>query len=669
MKRIALISFLWGILSTILFAQSSKDWVVIAEESDVFFPACAANGEVGIGIGKQPLSFGPVILGGAYEKGSSRDVSRILEGINPFGLTMRVNGEVLDSASLTLGMMAIDMKHAVHTTTFNTKGITIIQRMRALRNMPYAFLLEIEVSSENDAEIMFTNQHRHPSHISNFRTEQNIIPCDDLHRAVQRSTGNYSDDRETISTTSIYLCKEGVEQLDAASVKIGVKQGDSRSFALIGVVCTTEQFSDPWNESDRQAIYAVLEGKNRLISAHERRWADLWKGDIVIEGDIQAQQDVRFALYNLYSSIREGSRRSIPPMGLTARGYNGHIFWDSEIWMYPALLVLQPDLARQMLDYRIGHLEKSKQRAFAYGYKGAMYPWESDKWGEESTPTYALSGPQEHHVTADIAIACWNYYCVTGDIDWLRTEGFPVMRETAAFWCDRVEANTDGSFSICNVVGANEYATGVNDNAFTNGSVRRALEYTLAAAKLCGQKEDSQWLSIANGLRIPKFEDGITREHASYDGRMIKQADANLLGYPLGLISSPNSILKDLAYYENRIDPKNGPAMSYSVFSIQYARLGMIEKACELFKKAYEPNLRPPFRVFAETSTSINPYFMTGAGGMLQAVLFGFGGLHITEQGLIQKEFVLPPNWKGLIIKTPGHTYSCPKTEVYIDGI
>ncbi|MEG2180701.1 MAG: glycoside hydrolase family 65 protein, partial [Bacteroidales bacterium] len=231
------------------------------------------------------------------------------------------------------------------------------------------------------------------------------------------------------------------------------------------------------------------------------------------------------------------------------------------------------------------------------------------------------------------------------------------------------EANTDGSFSICNVVGANEYATGVNDNAFTNGSVRRALEYTLAAAKLCGQKEDSQWLSIANGLRIPKFEDGITREHASYDGRMIKQADANLLGYPLGLISSPNSILKDLAYYENRIDPKNGPAMSYSVFSIQYARLGMIEKACELFKKAYEPNLRPPFRVFAETSTSINPYFMTGAGGMLQAVLFGFGGLHITEQGLIQKEFVLPPNWKGLIIKTPGHTYSCPKTEVYIDGI
>lgn len=384
----------------------------------------------------------------------------------------------------------------------------------------------------------------------------------------------------------------------------------------------------------------------------------MWQGDIEIEGDPTAQLDVRFALFNLYGSIRDGSRRSIPPMGLSARGfYNGHIFWDSEIWMYPALLVLRPCLARQMLDYRTNGLDAARRRAYAHGYRGAMFPWEGDDRGEEATPTFALTGPLEHHITADIAIASWNYYCVTQDREWLRREGFPLMREAARFWCDRVTANADGSYSIRNVIGANEYAVGVTDNAFTNGAARRALEYASAAAELCGERPDPQWSAVAAGLRIPHFADGTTREHAGYDGEMIKQADANLLGYPLGIVTGREAQLRDLEYYERRIDPRNGPAMSYSVFAIQYARLGMAEKACEMFRRSYLPNLRPPFGVFAETATSGNPYFMTGAGGMLQAVLFGFGGLEITADGLVQRPSVLPPQWKNLRIKINGKIY------------
>ena len=138
---------------------------------------------------------------------------------------------------------------------------------------------------------------------------------------------------------------------------------------------------------------------------------------------------------------------------------------------------------------------------------------------------------------------------------------------------------------------------------------------------------------------------------------MIKQADANLLGYPLGIVTGREAQLRDLEYYERRIDPRNGPAMSYSVFAIQYARLGMAEKACEMFRRSYLPNLRPPFGVFAETATSGNPYFMTGAGGMLQAVLFGFGGLEITADGLVQRPSVLPPQWQNLRIKINGKIY------------
>ena len=273
------------------------------------------------------------------------------------------------------------------------------------------------------------------------------------------------------------------------------------------------------------------------------------------------------------------------------------------------------------------------------------------------------SGLQSHHTVgslpthAQILTAHVAYYCVTQDREWLRREGFPLMREAARFWCDRVTANADGSYSIRNVIGANEYAVGVTDNAFTNGAARRALEYASAAAELCGERPDPQWSAVAAGLRIPHFADGTTREHAGYDGEMIKQADANLLGYPLGIVTGREAQLRDLEYYERRIDPRNGPAMSYSVFAIQYARLGMAEKACEMFRRSYLPNLRPPFGVFAETATSGNPYFMTGAGGMLQAVLFGFGGLEITADGLVQRPSVLPPQWKNLRIKINGKIY------------
>lgn len=104
---------------------------------------------------------------------------------------------------------------------------------------------------------------------------------------------------------------------------------------------------------------------------------------------------MRFALYNLYASCRAGSRLSIPPMGLSSQGYNGHIFWDAELWMYPPMLLLNEGIARSMVDYRTDRLAAARRRASAYGYRGVMFPWESDWFGEESTPTWAITGPME----------------------------------------------------------------------------------------------------------------------------------------------------------------------------------------------------------------------------------------------------------------------------------
>lgn len=636
------------------------EWVITARDTtSEYYAAAVANGEIGVTVGRELFSLGAVILGGAYESGTEDSVARILEGINPSGLSMSIDDRPTDLSGIRPTIQRIDMRRAVHESRYRLDGVSIVCRVRALRNMPYALMSEVEVTAERDVGMVFSNRHVVPSGFADTLRESRTVVCEDGSRLLlQRTSGSYNAGHDRIVASSTFLCGAGCEQIAPGVVKVALHRGERTSFALVGTVCTTAAFTDPWNESERQVIYAAREGVSRLIEAHDRLWTALWQGDIEIDGDSEAQRNVRFALFNLYGSIREGSRRSIPPMGLSARSfYNGHIFWDSEIWMYPALLVLHPELARQMLDYRVDGLDAARRRAYVHGFRGAMFPWEGDDRGEEATPTFALTGPLEHHITADIAIACWNYYCVTGDRSWLIRDGYPLMQETARFWCDRVSRNDDGSYSIHNVIGANEYAVGVTDNAFTNGAARRALEYAAAAAEVCGERPDPRWKEIAAGLRILRFPDGVTREHATYGGERIKQADVNLLGYPLGIVTERAALLRDLSYYESRIDPHNGPAMSWSVFAVQYARLGMVSEAETMFRRAYLPNLRPPFGTFAETATSGNPYFMTGAGGMLQAVLFGFGGLEITSAGLVQRSSVLPSSWKSLTVRANGKTY------------
>jgi trehalose/maltose hydrolase-like predicted phosphorylase len=140
----------------------------------------------------------------------------------------------------------------------------------------------------------------------------------------------------------------------------------------------------------------------------------------------------------------------------------------------------------------------------------------------------------------------------------------------------------------------------------------------------------------------------VTREHETYKGESIKQVDVNLLAYPLHEITDATAIKKDLEYYESRVG--HGPAMTHAIFSILYARLGNGDKAFEIFKNGYQPNQLPPFGVLAEEAGGSNPYFATGAGGLLQALLNGFGGLEITPRGIIQVKSKLPARWKSLTL-------------------
>lgn len=662
--RIHALCFILGIIlsATSIRAEEERLWQLHAVDIQApYAPAPMANGCIGILPQKEPFAVEHVMLNHVFDAASPHIVSRVMRGINPFCLSMKIDKIKVDTSNISDWQQTIDMRRAVHQTSFHTlEKADVSYELCALRNLPYAGLIRVTVQACKDMLLEVRSGMGIPDDYSQSSIRYREMEADGnrMYMLESDATSRFGY-RRVASTSSFLFNGEQIKPIyDEATrelfFSIQLKKGETFCISLVGSVCSSRDFFDPYNEAERQVIYAVHEGEEALMQAHYRLWDELWQGDIRIEGDDDAQRIVRFALFNLYSSCRGGSRLSIPPMGLSLQGYNGHIFWDTELWMYPPMLLLNQDIARSMLDYRFDRLPAARKKALAYGYRGAMFPWESDDSGEEATPTHALTGPFEHHITADIGIACWNYYCVTRDMRWLQREGYPLLKEIADFWASRVTRNQDGSYSIHNVTGADEYANGVTDNAFTNGAASLALKYACQAAEICGEKVPEIWREIGENIRVLQFENGVTREHSTYKGEMIKQADANLLAYPLGLITDEYRQRQDLEYYAERIDQKDGPAMSYSVYCVQYARMGEADKAYEMFRRCYEPNLRKPFGVISETPTSNNPYFMTGAGGLLQAVLNGFCGLQITDEGIVQLPSALPSHWKRVTVTGVG---------------
>ncbi|MFI0491052.1 glycosyl hydrolase family 95 catalytic domain-containing protein [Flavobacterium sp.] len=642
-------------ISLITFGQTKSDeWHLVANSRENYFGVAMANGQIGIVTDDTPLKTKEIILNGVYEGSPENGISRIVRGIEFLNLHLTINNQEIKSDNISNWGQVISMKEGISTTSFSFKDLANINySILANRAVPYSAMAIVEITPLKDIEIGANNYMIVPDELKDAKSQFRVLKDNQFMMPVFGTTAKTLNGKYTVSASTTFLFDGQNEALKQSGKEVGftkkLVKGQKYRFAIAGGICTSKDITDPLNESERQPIYALQQGIDNLVTRHKQAWAELWNtGDIQIEGDLDAQQRVRFALYNLYSYIRPETRQSVSPMGLSSQGYNGHVFWDAELWMYPTLLALQPEMAKSCLDYRSDRLQKAKQKATIYGYKGAMFPWESDDTGEEATPTWALTGIFEQHITADIAIAFWNYYALTQDKTWLRSE-FKVLKEIADFWVSRVVKNQDGSYSILNVVGADEYAQHVDDNSFTNGSAIEALKNTIKAATILNEPIDPKWIAVSEKIVIHRVN-GITQDYKGYNGQTIKQADANLLAYPLHIITDKAQIEKDLAYYTEKIDKKDGPAMASGVLSVLYSRLGDKDKAYAYFVKSYLPNSRPPFGVFSESANSSNPYFATGAGAMLQAVIYGFGGVEQTDNGLKYNKGLLPKKWKSLKI-------------------
>lgn len=405
--------------------------------------------------------------------------------------------------------------------------------------------------------------------------------------------------------------------------------------------------------------FAKKIGYDKLLSDHKKYWTNQWKSDIVIDGDPAAQQAIHAMMFYLLSS--GDSLHSIPPTGLSSGAWRGHIFWDADVWMFPALLLQHPDSAGGIVFYRYVTSTEAAENARKRGLKGTEFAWESAQTGRE---TIGKPFSEERHVTADAVSAATTWVTAIKSsqlsrIDWVEKQLLP---QTADYWVSRSTYNkAKDRYEILNVVSPDEDADIVNNSAYTNAAARRNIELAIAAARKTGRPVPPKWVEVAKKMFIPF--DAKNKRFFEYDGykdQVTKQADTELLIYPLCYPMSDEVKKNTFDFYKTKTNPR-GPAMTSSIHAIIAAELGRPQEAYDHFAESYTDFLRGPFLIFNEkrSKTLDNACFVTGCGGSIQSVLYGFAGLRIGNNPggfakLLPDLYIkpcLPPKWKKLQIK------------------
>ncbi|MDZ8088600.1 MAG: beta-phosphoglucomutase [Nostoc sp. DedQUE12b] len=458
-----------------------------------------------------------------------------------------------------------------------------------------------------------------------------------------------------------------------------------------------------------QEKLAHLPDYETLLKANEQAWDEVWQqSDILIEGDSTATFAVRYNLFQLLiAAPRDDDKVSIPAKTLSGFGYRGHIFWDTEIFMQPLFLFTQPAIARNLLSYRWHTLPGARRKAAHYRYKGAMFAWESADTGDEVTPRWAIGSDfygedvriwcrdREIHINADIPYAVWNYWQATGDDDWMQKCGAEIILDAAIFWGSRVEFNPERErYEIRGVIGADEYHEFVHNNAFTNRMAQWHLEKAIAIYDWLADKfperaseleqklkltpeERSHWQDIIAKILflydpstelIEQFEGFFQSEDinlADYEPRdrsmqailgvnqinkyqVIKQPDILMLLYLMRESAdfpyNEKALQTNWDYYAPRTDITYGSSLGPAVQAILASDLGKSTEAYEQFMRALMVDLEDNR---GNTNDGIHG---ASAGGIWQAVIFGFGGIQLTENGPVANPH-LPPGWTRLKFK------------------
>jgi trehalose/maltose hydrolase-like predicted phosphorylase len=450
---------------------------------------------------------------------------------------------------------------------------------------------------------------------------------------------------------------------------------------------------------------AVSQEWVQVWDEHCKAWEAEWERcDVTIEGDDEVQLAIRFNIFQLLiAAPRHDEHVNLGAKTLSGYGYRGHSFWDTEVFMLPFFIHVRPEIARLLLSYRWHLLEGAKAKAAGNNYAGAQYPWESAGTGEEVTPTWVLdprdktrliriwTGDIEIHISADVAFGIWKYWKATGDLSFLLERGAEIILETARFWGSRPEWNEEQQrYEIDDIIGPDEYHDHVDNNVYTNALARWNLQTALHLKSWLESEHPSEWKRINRRVRLKPAElkhwqhvidhiylpfdseTGLVEQFEGYfkrkdvdlaeleprkesvqslfgieganETQVLKQPDVLMLMYLLPELYDAETVRANYEYYTRRTDHTFGSSLGPSIMAIIACRVGDTTAANEHFMRAARADL---FDVRDNAGDGIHG---ASAGGLWQAVVFGFGGLHFTENGW-HMEPRLPAHWMRLAFR------------------
>jgi alpha,alpha-trehalose phosphorylase len=438
----------------------------------------------------------------------------------------------------------------------------------------------------------------------------------------------------------------------------------------------------------RRTLDRVLRDGFEDLARRQREQLDrFWdRADVVVTGGptpVRLQQAVRWNLFQVGQATWRAEGTGVPAKGLTGHGYDGHYFWDTEIYVLPFLAYTQPRIARNLLRHRHSMLDRARERARQLSQRGAIFPWRTINGAEASANFQA--GSAQYHINADIAYAIMRYANAQGDVGLLAEVGADMLVETARLWADLGFYGSDGKFHLHGVTGPDEYTTVVNDNTYTNLMARLNLSFAASTVRRLRDEQPADYTALVHevGLdpaEVESWERAAAAMHVPYDEQrgihpqdstfleretwdlaatprdkfplllhyhplviyrhqVIKQADIVLAMFLLGNEFSAEQKKRNYEYYD--AITTGDSSLSACVQSILAAEIGNERQAIEYFNYALLMDIAD---VAGNAPDGVH---LASAAGVWSALIFGFGGVRDYD-GQLSFAPRLPRVWNEL---------------------
>jgi alpha,alpha-trehalose phosphorylase len=458
--------------------------------------------------------------------------------------------------------------------SFANKHVAAISYTVTVLNTPAAVVISSEMAVNDRAGQVNANDPRQTrtlggrtlQHQAGYGKDRRIVLC----HATEKSHLNLACAIDHVLETPFTHAQKISWTEDFGQVAFTIAAEANRPIHLTKyMVYHTSDTASP-DELCSRAVWTmdrvVAQGFPVLLASQEQYLDDFWKrSDVRIKGitedwakrsTVEIQQAIRFNLFHILQASARAEDTGVPAKGLTGQAYEGHYFWDTEIYLMPFLTYTTPRIARNLLTFRSRMLDKARSRAKLLGHRGAMFPWRTIN-GEEASAYYA-AGTAQYHINADIMYAMRKYVQATGDEQFLWEFGAEMLVETARLWLDLgfYSDAKGGAFCINSVTGPDEYKTVVNNNAYTNLMARENLRYAAQTVESLRAVQPGAYAALVekSGLEpgeIEAWEQAADRMYVPYDEKLkiILQDDSFLDKEPWDFERTPPGHYPLLLFY------------------------------------------------------------------------------------------------------------------------